>query len=387
MAQIIDGLCDFDNVTADMIARHNMSMYGTGDYVLQIDECLEYDLVSNNEIHVKDGMYIMQGRRGCVKKGTTDICIIENGAQAVNRNDIIVIEYVKDEATRLESHTTKVIKGVPAEVAVDPELVTGDINAGAVLHQMPLYRVKIEGLNVVAVEQMFEMGSVAAETVNPMEATEPGFAADALAVKNQFDEQNKNLGGFTPIIDDTGKITGYKTSVGGADTVFPFSRLEYVYNEGKFFDLITTFEYKTTNKTKVLNFNEDHIQIGGKGESGGTYLYTVVATDKSIDLTDYSYMLILGTIYGNTFTGNGDNELYIGKIQVGFEDANTATTFTAIESLTNGAGANANLRWAIPLKDITGNKFMYIKAGGWRTIGKWADDTFANKINSIILIR
>lgn len=33
----------------------------------------------------------------------------------------------------------------------------------------------------------------------------------------------KNLGGFTPIIDETGKITGYKTSVGGADTVFPFS--------------------------------------------------------------------------------------------------------------------------------------------------------------------
>ena len=128
-----------------------------------------------------------------MKKGTTDICIIENGGQAVNRNDIIVIEYVKDEATRLESHTTKVIKGVPAEVAVDPELVTGDINAGAVLHQMPLYRVKIEGLNVVAVEQMFEIGSVAAETVNPMEATEEGFAADALAVKNQFSEQNKNL--------------------------------------------------------------------------------------------------------------------------------------------------------------------------------------------------
>ena len=32
------------------------------------------------------------------------------------------------------------------------------------------------------------------------------------------------MGGFTPIIDDTGKITGYKTKV-GADTVFPFSRV------------------------------------------------------------------------------------------------------------------------------------------------------------------
>lgn len=35
---------------------------------------------------------------------------------------------------------------------------------------------------------------------------------------------NDNLKGFTPVIDEnTGKMTGYKTAVGGADTVFPFS--------------------------------------------------------------------------------------------------------------------------------------------------------------------
>ena len=43
---------------------------------------------------------------------------------------------------------------------------------------------------------------------------------EAKAVK----ELNNSLGGFTPIIDSTGKITGYKTMV-GADTVFPFSSL------------------------------------------------------------------------------------------------------------------------------------------------------------------
>lgn len=32
----------------------------------------------------------------------------------------------------------------------------------------------------------------------------------------------ETLGGFTPVIDSTGKITGYKTEA-GADTVFPFS--------------------------------------------------------------------------------------------------------------------------------------------------------------------
>ncbi|MEY8324487.1 hypothetical protein AALB47_11325 [Lachnospiraceae bacterium 54-11] len=35
---------------------------------------------------------------------------------------------------------------------------------------------------------------------------------------------NDNLQGFTPVIDEnTGKMTGYKTTIGGADTVFPFT--------------------------------------------------------------------------------------------------------------------------------------------------------------------
>lgn len=41
-------------------------------------------------------------------------------------------------------------------------------------------------------------------------------------IKNEFDTVNSSLGGFTPVIDETGKITGYKTKA-GADTVFPFS--------------------------------------------------------------------------------------------------------------------------------------------------------------------
>ena len=39
-------------------------------------------------------------------------------------------------------------------------------------------------------------------------------------------DQITGLGGFEPIIDDTGKITGYKTTIGGADTVFPFSEID-----------------------------------------------------------------------------------------------------------------------------------------------------------------
>ena len=56
-----------------------------------------------------------------------------------------------------------------------------------------------------------EARSKTVNVVDPMKATTAGQVADALATKNAIDEQNKNLsnlGGFTPIIDNTGKITG-----------------------------------------------------------------------------------------------------------------------------------------------------------------------------------
>ena len=83
---------------------------------------------------------------------------IANGTQGMNRNDIIVRRYKKDESSEIESTEYAVIKGTPnAGAAVDPEVTTGDIRSGATLHEMALYRVKITGLNITAVEPMFNI--------------------------------------------------------------------------------------------------------------------------------------------------------------------------------------------------------------------------------------
>ena len=129
--QIIDGYCNEPNIFADDIGEYNTAIWGTRDCVLPAGERLGYELVSNNEIKIKDGVFSTQGRRGVIKKGATESCIIENGTQAENRNDLIVIEYAKDSSTLVESHTLKVIKGTPGEAATDPDVVTGDIQAGA----------------------------------------------------------------------------------------------------------------------------------------------------------------------------------------------------------------------------------------------------------------
>lgn len=263
MSQIVDGYTGKPNIYADVIGEHNISMYGSGDYVLQVGECLGYELISNNEIHVKDGMFITQGRRGYIKKGTTDICVIENGAQTVKRNDLIIIEYAKDQSSQVESHTTKVIKGIPGETAADPDVITGDIPNGAILHQMPLYRVKLEGLNIVAVEQLFEFGSVAAETVNPMLATEEGFAADAKLTGDALDKLDSNLG-YGRIhfkwSEDYANNKGYLNV--GIDDVQEVMRLYHGFNSLDVINRLAVLESKFSNYTPVDTLS-GNFTVGG----------------------------------------------------------------------------------------------------------------------------
>ena len=78
-----------------------------------------------------------------------------------------------------------------------------------------------------AVNEKFDSGDV----VDPMETTVPGFAADALAVKNHFNEQNKNLGGLRFGVDGDGNGGYYKAD----DSFVPFRRgVTCVSSQGNF---------------------------------------------------------------------------------------------------------------------------------------------------------
>lgn len=67
-----------------------------------------------------------------------------------------------------------------------------------------------------------KLGAIKGITTD-LNVTVPGYAADATRVS----ELNNSLKGFSPVLDSTGKITGYKTDIGGADTVFPFSSVKH----------------------------------------------------------------------------------------------------------------------------------------------------------------
>ena len=55
----------------------------------------------------------------------------------------------------IETASFEVVKGVSGDNYVDPEIVSGNILEGEAMDDMKLYRVKINGLTVEAVEPLF----------------------------------------------------------------------------------------------------------------------------------------------------------------------------------------------------------------------------------------
>lgn len=155
---LMDSYAGGPHITEMQIGLANQATFGPDDYVLGGGRESEAQVLTNNSIRIFDAVYCIQGRRDVIPaSGYTDVTIA-NGTQGMNRNDIIVRRYRKDESSEIESTEYAVIKGTPnAGEALDPEVTIGDIRTGATLHEMKLYRVKIEGLNITAVEPLFNI--------------------------------------------------------------------------------------------------------------------------------------------------------------------------------------------------------------------------------------
>lgn len=203
--KIVTGHTGEAHVTAVDDAMFNISVFGGGNWVLRTGDRLNYEIESNNKINIKSGDVMMQGRHGRIEKNKVDICTIENGSQAKKRHDIIAVRYEKD-SSGIEEMSTVVIKGTPGEKGLDPVLKTGDINAGADICEMPLYRVVLNGLNIEKVERMTEvLPSLHKHAFNPpvnnTASTSEELALSAAMGKNLMDKVNtmmpKSGGTFT----------------------------------------------------------------------------------------------------------------------------------------------------------------------------------------------
>lgn len=132
-------------------------IFGSAKYVLENGSQLKAEVQSNNIVKISDGDAVMYGRHVRIPANDSALVTINNGHSGTNRIDLIVFRYTKD-STGKEMVDLAVIQGEDSTgTAAAPAIIDGDILTGAMQADFPLYRVELNGLNIVSVTAMFDV--------------------------------------------------------------------------------------------------------------------------------------------------------------------------------------------------------------------------------------
>ena len=254
---IITGYTGSPHVTAEQDRDVNIGIFGAESYVLRTGSQLKAEVSSNNEINVRDGVIMHQGCAASIKKNTYDSLTIANGSQGMKRVDLIVARYSRDQNTKEESLVLKVIQGTPKESGpAVPGYTTGDIQAGDLIADMPLYQVTLNGLNITEVKQLFatrdsiaELSSNLAKTNTVLENRKPIFIDSIAQGTVNLDTDIFLKAGITYafIVTVSSNISGenYKQEISCALNDVNIG------NNGNYYKLVSTFEGKCTKGDKL----------------------------------------------------------------------------------------------------------------------------------------
>lgn len=169
--EIVTGHRGTPHITPYKVRDFNIGTVGAEDYVMNSGSELEAQLVSNNRIDIKDGSICMQGTHAVIPKNINDELTIENGMQGEKRIDLIVARYEKVADSGVESVNTVVLQGTPSKETPNvPGHVVGDIRNGDLKHEMPLYEVELDGINITEVRPVFKKLVSAAEQQKMLES-------------------------------------------------------------------------------------------------------------------------------------------------------------------------------------------------------------------------
>jgi len=143
------------HIYAEDDAAIYQSIFGP-DGVTTIGQQCKATTLSNNKVRISDGVVIVGGHVARIPYGEYEDCEIANGQSEKKRNDIIIGKIVTTGSGGIDTMTCEVKQGVSGTSATDPILTQDNIYQSGKIREIPLYRVKIEGLSIVAVEKMFK---------------------------------------------------------------------------------------------------------------------------------------------------------------------------------------------------------------------------------------
>lgn len=156
--EIVTGSTGVAHVTPIDDAVRNVNPAFLNDRVVfTVFENLAARAITANEVRVSSGYGMNQGRIFKINENAYDTVTIENGTQGQKRADLIVARYTMNVSTGFESIDLAVIKGTAGTEYADPTYTSGNINSGATTDDFPLYRVKLNGIVIEDVEQLFTL--------------------------------------------------------------------------------------------------------------------------------------------------------------------------------------------------------------------------------------
>lgn len=130
---------------------------GLDSYVFPTGNQLKATLVDANTVTIGTGAGSLQGSR--FRCSTTTTVNIQSGTQGQFRHDIVGLHFSRETSGR-EGLEFQVLTGEPAAsegAAEDPAYTVGDLLKGDTEAFMPLYRVKLSGINAADPEPMFSV--------------------------------------------------------------------------------------------------------------------------------------------------------------------------------------------------------------------------------------
>lgn len=145
---------DDPHVEAKHDALMHAAMLGRSGYILKTRNwTMKPTAKDANNITIPAWDLVVEGRQIYIA-APTDVNI-QSGSQGQKRRDLIVARYALNSGTGVETVTLEAIKGVPSSgTPADPGIETGSIIGGAIVSDLPLCRVNLDGITITSIDTL-----------------------------------------------------------------------------------------------------------------------------------------------------------------------------------------------------------------------------------------
>lgn len=145
---------DDPHVESKHDALMHAAMLGRSGYILKTRNwTMKPTAKDANNITIPAWDLVVEGRQIYIA-APTDVNI-QSGSQGQKRRDLIVARYALNSDTGVETVTLEAIKGKPsAATPADPGIETGSIIGGAIVSDLPLCRVNLDGITITSIDTL-----------------------------------------------------------------------------------------------------------------------------------------------------------------------------------------------------------------------------------------